>query len=78
MEENILQKKKKCNAKWGDESTSKKKKKKEKEKGSIIPWPNDFEDKCLATTHKIESFICAVLLWIYTHLKSIQIFCILQ
>ena len=68
--EEVLAKKKKCNAERWDKSTRKKLYK--------ILWTEDLEDKCLGTIHKIKSVICAALSWIHTHFKCIQMFCILQ
>lgn len=64
MKEDILAKKKKCNAKRGEESTSQKKK-----KGENIMKKGD---KYLGTTHKIKLIIFVVLLRIYTHILYIS------
>ena len=64
MKEDILAKKKKCNAKRGEESTSQKKK-----KGENIMKNGD---KYLGTNHKIKLIIFVVLLRIYTHILYIS------
>lgn len=69
-EEILAKKKKKCNSKWGNESTNPTPQK------SIILRTQDIEDKCLGTTRRIKSVIYTVLPWINTYLKCIQTFTI--
>ena len=68
MKEEILVKKEKVLC-WMGRQVNKKKKK-------LYNTMNEY--KCLGIIHKMKPVICTVLLWIYTHFKCTQIFCILH